>query len=32
MLLDQRFDAGTLHVPRAAVREFAAGAGMPPGR
>ena len=32
MLLDQRFDAGTLHVLRAAVREFAAGAGMPPGR
>jgi anti-sigma regulatory factor (Ser/Thr protein kinase) len=32
MLLDQRFDAGTLHVLRTAVREFAAGAGMPPRR
>ena len=31
-MLDQRFGAGTLHVLRAAVREFAAGAGMPPGR
>jgi len=32
MLLDQRLDAGTLHVLRAAVREFAGGAGMLPGR
>lgn len=32
MLLDQRFGAGTLHLLRAAVLEFAAGAGMPPGR
>ena len=32
MLLDQRFGAGTLHVLRAAVREFAAATGMPPGR
>jgi anti-sigma regulatory factor (Ser/Thr protein kinase) len=32
MLLDQRFDAGTLHVLRAAARELAAGAGMSPRR
>jgi hypothetical protein len=32
MLLDQRLDAGTLHGLRAAVREFAVGAGMLPGR
>lgn len=32
MLLDQRFGADTLHILRAAARECAAGAGMPPGR